>query len=1403
MPLSQKPPSSLPAPSEIPPARDIEAVYDALCLAGAPRGKSWVSSMLKAMDHRSERGARLTPEELAAALAVLLAAGRIVASPGVGFIADVRGAGERFAELMQRPQARHYWRWWVWASSGSNGPLDGDVHWVRFHSRDDMPAVLRLVLYSGIDLPAFGQLIEGPLSGAATVPSFIAALTQPPQPQLLERMEIRLRAYIGDLLASAIGPFSVTQQPLLDWMEASVRRQPTQWAALVRHTIADRLMHSGELAAVPLVLAGLDDPMTRLFAAAQLAFAGQWQQAAAAYAAAYKAQQAAAGKRKGVAATSLLWMYPLSLLAQPDASAWSAAYKFCAAEAGSRKPSPFSVWGLWAHAAAVRLGDEPLRPEAFEHPAFDMPTAEALHLAAMQLVLAAWLGVKPDRWTRERVAAVVLGLEGVHCRWLAALARHACERIGWPAPEATPLPPQLQAPARFHSAPREAWRDALAAITALGDGQAPNAAAAQPAGTLVWSLSLDSEARVVGVTPFERSGGARQPGKLKSITLSKVKASTTLDARDAAVARNIERSRWSARQMKLDVVGAALALLKHPAVMFDDAPGQWVELAEALPQLEVTRREVPGGDRFVFRIDPPLQAAKPPLLGAEWDYADDEDKEIERRNGLRIVRDAPDRARLIRVTAAQRRVAELVSQDWSVPVDAKEELDTALRVLSAHFQLHSDATAGQEVPGESRLRAQLTPVGDGLQLRLVVMPFGSFGPAVAPGVGRARLMTLHEGVSLATQRHLDTENAHLQSVLEALPFLHDEEPAEPSWLLEDPELALRSVELLPTLPAVAGLDWPRGKPMRVTPVASDAIAVKVHTTRDWFGLEGELQLDDARVIGLQHLMQLARESRGGRFVALGEGEYLALTDRLRQQLADLQAVAAAGKKGLELPAAAAAWLEETLDGMQVAGDKPWAQRIAALGEAAELVPEVPRSLRAELRSYQAEGFAWMARLAHAGLGACLADDMGLGKTVQTLALLLARAEGGPALVIAPTSVCANWVAEAASFAPSLKVGLYGEGDREHLVESARAFDLVVVSYALVQIHTERFAAKHWHTLVLDEAQAVKNAATKRAKSVTGLRAGFRLALTGTPVENHLGDLWSLMNLLNPGLLGSAHQFNERFATPIERQRDAGARTRLRRLMSPFLLRRTKAQVLSDLPPRTEIVHRIEPSEGERSFLEALRRSAASKVEALEAQGDSQAGFHVLAELTRLRRAACDPRLVAPELGIVGAKSQEFEQLVRELVEGQHKALVFSQFTDFLKLLAAQLDEAKISYQYLDGSTPAAERGKRVAAFQRGEGDLFLISLKAGGFGLNLTMADYVLIVDPWWNPAAEDQAMGRAHRIGQQRPVTVYRLVTAGSIEEKIVALHHDKRGLAEGILEGQDQGKAIGAEELRALLRG
>jgi len=418
--------------------------------------------------------------------------------------------------------------------------------------------------------------------------------------------------------------------------------------------------------------------------------------------------------------------------------------------------------------------------------------------------------------------------------------------------------------------------------------------------------------------------------------------------------------------------------------------------------------------------------------------------------------------------------------------------------------------------------------------------------------------------------------------------------------------------------------------------------------------------------------------------------------------------------------------------------------------------------------------------------------------------MLARGGKGAALVIAPTSVCGNWLAETRRFAPSLNAQIYGEGDRETLVSEAGAMDVVIVSYTLVLQAKERFAGRVWHTLIADEAQAIKNASAKRSQAVFELDADFRLALSGTPVENRLAELWSIMRFASPGLLGTLARFNERFAGPIERNRSREAQHLLRRLIAPFVLRRTKAEVLQELPPRTELNLLIEPEAHEAAHYEALRRQALAEAgRALASGAPGEARLNILAQLTRLRRAACDPRLTTPEIKLPGAKVLAFAELAAELAANGHKALVFSQFVDFLTLLRAPLEAAGIAYQYLDGATPAAERTRRVAAFQAGEGDLFLISLKAGGFGLNLTAADYVVITDPWWNPAAEDQAMGRAHRMGQLRPVTVYRLVGKGTIEERIVDLHHDKRALAEGVLSGEETTALPSTDDLIALMRG
>jgi SNF2 family DNA or RNA helicase len=437
-----------------------------------------------------------------------------------------------------------------------------------------------------------------------------------------------------------------------------------------------------------------------------------------------------------------------------------------------------------------------------------------------------------------------------------------------------------------------------------------------------------------------------------------------------------------------------------------------------------------------------------------------------------------------------------------------------------------------------------------------------------------------------------------------------------------------------------------------------------------------------------------------------------------------------------------------------------------------------------------------------GVGACLADDMGLGKTVQALALLLSRGAQGPALVLAPTSVCFNWVRETQRFAPGLKPILFRPGDRMSTLAALGPNDVLISTYGLMLQEAAQLSEVRFATLVLDEAQAIKNPATRRARAARDLNADWRLALTGTPMENHLGELWSLFRVLTPGLLGSWEQFRDRFAAPIERNRDPVRLKALARVIRPFVLRRKKAEVAPELPARTEMKSLVTLSPAERRMYDDARLAAIAQLEGAVDDADADKRFEVLAAITRLRQLACHPQLYDRTSQVPSSKLARFLELVDELRENGHRALVFSQFTSHLALAREALDARKIGYLYLDGQTPEAERANRVDAFQRGEAELFLISLKAGGTGLNLTAANYVLHLDPWWNPAVEDQATDRAHRIGQTQPVTVYRLVSKGTIEEAILALHDQKRDLVAGVLDGATAAARLSTEELLALIR-
>ncbi len=468
----------------------------------------------------------------------------------------------------------------------------------------------------------------------------------------------------------------------------------------------------------------------------------------------------------------------------------------------------------------------------------------------------------------------------------------------------------------------------------------------------------------------------------------------------------------------------------------------------------------------------------------------------------------------------------------------------------------------------------------------------------------------------------------------------------------------------------------------------------------------------------------------------------------------------------------------------------------------------PRGLRATLREYQQQGLNWLQFLREYGFGGILADDMGLGKTVQTLAHLQLEKQHGrldkPCLIIAPTSLMSNWRREAEQFTPQLKVLILQGPERHRHFDAIDQYHLVLSTYPLLNRDEEQLLAHDYHYLILDEAQTIKNPRAKAAQVVRRIKAQHRLCLTGTPMENHLGELWALFDFLMPGFLGDAQQFKRLFRTPIEKHGDEERRQRLARRAAPFMLRRTKAEVIHELPEKTEIVRSVSLGSRQAALYESIRIAMEKKVrDAIASKGLARSHITILDALLKLRQTCCDPALLPLKQARSVKESAKLEllmQMLPEMVEEGRRVLLFSQFTKMLGIIENQLKQTGIRYSKLTGQT--RKRDEAIERFRNGEAEVFLISLKAGGVGLNLTEADTVIHYDPWWNPAAENQATDRAYRIGQDKAVFVYKLITENSVEEKIIAMQARKQALADGVYspgEQKEQAK-LTADDLREL---
>jgi hypothetical protein len=855
--------------------------------------------------------------------------------------------------------------------------------------------------------------------------------------------------------------------------------------------------------------------------------------------------------------------------------------------------------------------------------------------------------------------------------------------------------------------------------------------------------------------------------------------------------------------------------------------------------------------------DAPLAAGEPRPLDLGWTIATDGSQRFGIRNGGGDVRLFV----LERLWCCDYLTRELCAVESSLTPAAALRLLRAPPVPAAHTIEISQALSGlpgmgarlplpQGLPDEAErvtprfvARIAMNPMPDPAAPsyqpsarvdRPVVEMFADYRGQRAPlDRSRGRVHGYHDGRLLAYERDSTAERRLADAMDAAFPYRSDAErhpSAAHAWLLSDEpggyiEPIAAGIERLRELLEEfdARIEFETGFPFELL-ASPERIDIEVDDGNDWFATALGIEVDGERVDLVPFLVNAVEQlhARGG---ALPEGDFRLFLrlderrvigvpgERLRPLLQVLLQWGAARQRVNDdgrlllrrFEAASLAHAAQHGDWRVSAATREFAERLAGFRGLPEVA--VPATLQAELRDYQRHGVAWLQFLRGFGFGGILADDMGLGKTVQLLAHLLVEQQQGrsdrPSLVVAPTSVTYNWQAEAARFAPSLRVLLLHGPQRAEDFARIAEHDLVLTSYALLPRDEAVLLEQRWHIVALDEAQAIKNAQARSSRIVRKLQARQRLCLTGTPVENHLGELWAQFDFLMPGLLGDERSFRREVRVPIERHADRERQTALNRRIAPFLLRRTKDAVVRELPDKTEVVRSVELEGAQRDLYETLRVAMEGRVRAaLAERGFANSRIDILDALLKLRQACCDPRLVklpgTPKVRS-SAKLDELLSMLEALLDEGRRVLVFSQFTSMLDLIEPELERRHWQWVRLSGES--TQRGALVERFQRGDVPLFLLSLKAGGVGLNLTAADTVIHYDPWWNPAAEDQATDRAYRIGQDKPVFVYRLIAQGTVEERMLDMQARKRGLANALYDDTGGARAeFDAEDLARL---
>lgn len=753
-------------------------------------------------------------------------------------------------------------------------------------------------------------------------------------------------------------------------------------------------------------------------------------------------------------------------------------------------------------------------------------------------------------------------------------------------------------------------------------------------------------------------------------------------------------------------------------------------------------------------------------------------------------------------------LAKLLAHN-SLPSSAAPSLRKTVESLSGILEVRENVLSDIEAKAfesEGLIAIRIEPVKVGLcteyRLTLLAIPLRDGISRLVPAMGETYVYDEDmAGRMHCVHRNLDREEENYQGFVDYSDQFDLEFSSYNVCMLGDERMLLNFLAFCHRNQDRYVVEWPNGQMLKFKGILTDNdIDVEVKSDIDWFAVEGNVKIG-VDVMGLDKLLEACcKESYDG-FVRIGENEYVQMTETLRRHIAELDAILTKGERRKKaVPKYLVGVLANCLERMNHKVDSGYREFRDKMKKAYEREINIPEGLQATLRPYQEEGYKWMSRLDEWGAGCCLADDMGLGKTVQTLAFLLSKADKGASLVIAPKSVIPNWVSEVAKFTPQLGAVVLNDAiDRKRAVDGAGAFSLILCTYGVLTTETELLSNKQWNVACLDEAHQIKNRNTMVSQAAMNLKANSRIILTGTPLQNHVGELWNLMQFINPGLLGKWTVFRD---TYVNAMLDEEHRDMLKEMTQPFILRRTKQQVLQDLPEKIEGIHYVTMNEKEFEVYETMRQRVELKFKKGKTKTErsmaSAIDVSYFEELMKLRLACCHMRLVYDKWKYPSTKVTALMEILETLMDVKdNNILVFSQFVSFLAFIKPELEKRGWDYHYMDGQTPMNKRQTMVEEFQDGRKRLFLSSLKAGGLGINLTHANYVILLDPWWNPAIESQATDRAHRIGQQRCVSVIRLICQQTIEEKILRLHEKKQSMSDDVLDGTAESFKLGYDDI------